>query len=375
MTSITPHHQATTLNGICPYFTMFPLSFPLEILGLHHQDGQRVIDPFCGRGTTNFASRLFGLETAGIDSSPVAVAIAEAKLIHPSVGRIVQCAKGILEEIAIPQDVPAGEFWTLAFHRDVLMTLCRLREGLLRDCRSDARKALRAIIMGGLHGPRTKTLPSYFSNQCQRTYAPKPAYAVKYWRKHGLEPQPVDVLGLIERRATRYYGSAIPSVRSKVVLGDSTRIETYRHFRQSARFDWVITSPPYYGMRTYIPDQWIRAWFVGGPAWVDYSSNGQIRHSSPDEFVNQLRSVWSNVGSVCVPGARLVLRFGAIPDRNIAPLELAMKSLQGTSWVVTDHRLAGSADCGRRQALHFSRRPGQALDEHDVWAVWSGSSI
>ncbi|HMM43430.1 MAG TPA: hypothetical protein PKA95_16170, partial [Thermomicrobiales bacterium] len=129
-----------------------------------------------------------------------------------------------------------------------------------------------------------------------------------------------------------------------------------------------------YGMRTYIPDQWLRAWFVGGPAWVDYSIDGQFQHSSPDEFAHQLRSVWDNVGSVCEPGAQLVLRFGAIHDRKVMPLELAMKSLQGTAWVVKDHRLAGTADCGRRQALHFSSRPRQALDEYDVWAVWPGDS-
>ena len=67
------------LNAICPYFTMFPLSFPLGILDRHARKGQRVLDPFCGRGTTNFAARFLDLPALGIDSSPVAAAIRPRK--------------------------------------------------------------------------------------------------------------------------------------------------------------------------------------------------------------------------------------------------------------------------------------------------------
>ena len=39
------------LNAVCPYFTMFPLEFPLRILAEAQAD-HWVLDPFCGRGTT-----------------------------------------------------------------------------------------------------------------------------------------------------------------------------------------------------------------------------------------------------------------------------------------------------------------------------------
>lgn len=372
MTSPSVRQSNTGLNAICPYFTMFPLEFPLGILEAHGQAEHRVIDPFCGRGTTSFASRLMGMPSVGIDSSPVAVAIAQAKLVRTSARRIRQSAERILEEVSEAKDVPVGPFWELAYHPDVLSTLCRLREGLLRNCDSDARKALRAIVMGALHGPRTKSQPSYFSNQCQRTYAPKPAYAVRYWQKNELVPQPVDVLDLISRRARRYYDPTIPKVAAKAILGDSTQPSTFRRIGQAPMFDWVITSPPYYGMRTYIPDQWLRSWFVGGPASVDYSTARQIQHTSLDGFTSQLRTVWENVGTVCRPEARLVMRFGAIHDRMVEPLSLAMKSLEDTGWVVSGHESAGSADCGRRQALHFANHPKRALGEYDIWATWNG---
>lgn len=46
------------LNAVCPYYTMFPLEFPLGVLTRQSRPKQWVLDPFCGRGTTTFAARL-----------------------------------------------------------------------------------------------------------------------------------------------------------------------------------------------------------------------------------------------------------------------------------------------------------------------------
>src|SRR5882757_1727142 len=80
-------HPKVRLNAICPYFTMFPLWFPFKIL---HRASSRdiVYDPFCGRGTTNYAARLLGMPSYGVDSNPVAHAIAQAKLITVNPGAI-----------------------------------------------------------------------------------------------------------------------------------------------------------------------------------------------------------------------------------------------------------------------------------------------
>jgi len=363
---------STALNGICPYFTMFPLNFPYDILRAEAEAGEAVLDPFCGRGTTNYAARLLGLPSAGIDSSPVAVAIAQAKLANTRPVAIIRAARRILEEVAEPADVPEGEFWSWAYHPQTLRTLCRLREGLLRDCRSDARRALRAILLGALHGPRPKSRPAYFSNQSQRTYAPKPAYAVRFWQARGLRPEPVDVLDIVAARAERYFGAEASRAVGIVRQGDSRRQATLTAVSRGRRFHWVITSPPYYGMRTYLPDQWLRAWFLGGPPHVDYSMAGQLAHSGPEVFADQLRQVWANVGAVCAPGARMVIRFGAINDRKVEPLPLLLTSLAGSGWEVLDVRPAGTAARGRRQALHFARTRSRALEEHDVRAVWCG---
>src|SRR4051812_41677998 len=99
------------LNAVCPYFTMFPLEFPLRLLQRHARPGDWVLDPFSGRGTTNYAARLLGLPSIGIDSSPVAVALTQAKLANASPTSIVHSAERILESTRAANEVPEGEFW------------------------------------------------------------------------------------------------------------------------------------------------------------------------------------------------------------------------------------------------------------------------
>lgn len=358
--------EHVALNGICPYFTMFPLDFPLKILRRRAQAGDVVLDPFCGRGTTNFAARLVGLCSLGVDSSPVAAAITASKLATATVDDILAVASGILTGREA-RHIPASEFWQWAFHPTVLDALCRFREALLEDCATDARIALRGIVLGALHGPKQKTFSSYFSNQSPRTYAPKPAYAIRFWQGQGLVPEPIDVLAVIERRAKRYYGTS-SEITGAVRLADSRVAEALQPETPETRFDWVITSPPYYGMRTYIPDQWLRNWFVGGPDAVDYTNHAQVVHSSPEVFAADLRQVWRNAENVCAEDAKMVIRFGGITDRRADPLDLIKRSLSDSGWRITTIRDAGSATKGKRQADAFLRIKSKPMVEYDVWA-------
>ena len=361
------------LNAICPYFTMFPLDFPLGILTRHAKPNARVLDPFCGRGTTNFAARLLGLRTIGIDASRVATAATQAKLVAPTPEEIIDAAKAILRRRRKTIPIPEGEFWDLAYHYEVLRDLCLIRNALLRgSIAAHVTEALRGIILGALHGPVGLTKHSYFSNQCPRTYGPKPAYAVKFWTARGLMPPRVDVLAVIAERAHRYYGSASPRVVGAAIHGDSRHRSTVEEAREAiGKFDWIVTSPPYYGLTTYLPDQWIRNWFLGGPSVVDYTSEGQLSHSSRDRFVADLREVWANAGAHCRPGAKLVIRFGAIGGRLVEnPSRFLIASFKATGWVAMNARHADNAARGRRQADTFHKKRNAPCDEVDVWAKW-----
>jgi DNA methylase len=89
--------RSASLNAICPYYTMFPLDFPLSVLKRYGRKKLRVLDPFCGRGTTIFAARLKGQQSFGIDCSAIAIAIARAKLAETTDGDVLSLAAKILD--------------------------------------------------------------------------------------------------------------------------------------------------------------------------------------------------------------------------------------------------------------------------------------
>ena len=370
-----PDRRRVALNAICPYFTMFPLGFPHGALASRARPGEWVLDPFCGRGTTNFAARLLGLPTIGIDSDLVAVAATEAKLVSPRGGAeaIVQLAREMLQGPS-SGEVPDGEFWTLAYRREVLDAICRLREALLDKELTPEQVALRGLLLGALHGPlRRDGTSSYFSNQAPRTYAPKPRYAAEFWRSRRLDPPQVDVVRVIAERAWRFFDGAPPETHSVTLRGDSRERGVIRDACGHNRPAWVVTSPPYYGLRTYRPDQWLRQWFLGGPAQVSYDVGPQLSHRSRDAFIRELRAVWKNVAAFTSDGARLVVRFGAINDRPLDPIEVLEASLENTPWCLQHIDSAGNAASGRRQAASFSTSRRSPLPEYDFWAVKAAS--
>jgi SAM-dependent methyltransferase len=331
---------------------MYPLSFPLRVLARAKAPTEWVLDPFCGRGTTNFAARILGLPSIGIDTSQIAVAIARAKLVSAEPEEVINAAEQLIAESSEP-DIPDSEFWTLAFHGTTLRSLVQLRAGLLKIEDDPIYILLRAIVLGALHGPLTKGIPSYFSNQCPRTFAPKPGYAVRFWKRRNLKPPRVDLLSVIQTRANRYLCNLPVRTTGAIILDDSRNVQTYGLGR---KFSYVVTSPPYYGMRTYIPDQWLRNWFLGGPDQVTYlHPAGSLCHKSLDAFIADLKRLWMSVADVCMPGAKLC-RFGAIRDRDHDPIAIIKRSLSGTDWQLLTVKNAGNSLAGKRQAIQFGDR-------------------
>src|SRR5258705_10068506 len=102
-----------------------------------------------------------------------------------------------------------------------------------------------------------------------RTEGAKPDGAVGVWDERGMRPPLVGVLDAIARRATHVLADLPDPVGGHAINGDCRTV--LGHGRQ---FRWVVTSPPYLGMRTYVPDQWLRRWLLGGAPQVDYNAGG-----------------------------------------------------------------------------------------------------
>lgn len=362
-----PRHA---LNAICPYFTMFPLEYPFHILKKHKKESPIVLDPFCGRGTTLYAARDMGFSSWGIDTSPIAVAIAQAKLATASMSEIIALVKKMLD--IAPKNIPDTPFFRAAYSPQTLRQLCSLREGLLRVRKErGATILLRAAALGCLHGPLSKRIESagYFSNQMPRTFSSKPEYSVRFWKERGLRAPQVDVLDVLKRKLARIpdldrESNADPE---QILCADSSKKETYRDVTKN--FSLVITSPPYYGMRTYIQDQWLRMWFLGGSETINYTNENQLDHNGQDAFISALAAVWEHVKSSKSDKLDLYIRFGSVPSVKSDAKEILKSSLEEAGgWKVISTRTARDAHAGKRQADQMA--PGSiAAEEYDFHVV------
>jgi hypothetical protein len=358
-----PRHA---LNAICPYFTMFPLEYPLRVLAKHRRERPVVMDPFCGRGTTLFAARSLGLAARGIDSSPVAVAIAQAKLSIVSCEAVLELAQSYID-VGLVVDVPDTLFFRSAFHPPVLRDICAIRQGLLTaEAENDAVVLLRAAMLGCMHGPVSKKpdTQSYFSNQMPRTFASKPDYSVRYWSERGLIAPAADVIRVLRRKLQRLDVSAPPAgvTFANAILGDSRFAKSLP--QRSRDFSLVVTSPPYYGMSTYVQDQWLRNWFLGGTAHVEYSNPDQLNHAGKDAFCESLGAVWRNMARTRAEDLHMYVRFGIIPSSKADPKALMKASLEssGVQWRLISTRAAATAAAGKRQANHMTADSTAAVE-------------
>jgi DNA modification methylase len=354
------------LNSICPYFTMFPIQFPFEILK-KARPRDLVLDPFCGRGTTVYAARLLGLDAVGIDVSPVAAAIASSKLVQVTPAEVELACRRILSRKVTTVELPEEEFWHWCYHPKTLIEICILRD-YLRSKRelTQPEIALRALMLGLLHGPLCKTRPSYLSNQMPRTYSTKPEPALTYWDAREMRPPRVHTLELVSRKAKYVFEQLPPATEGSIRCADARA-----PMNLNKNISWVVTSPPYLGMKSYLPDQWLRRWFLGGDEDVDYTQAGQIGFQKSSTFITQLATVWKRVADACISGAHLIMRFGALPSIKADPAEIIRRSLAeaNAGWEISTIKLVPNPPKNRRQASQFVGPKSKFISEYDVVAV------
>jgi hypothetical protein len=369
MATVLAYEKDFAFNAICPYYTMFPLEFPMHLLRKHKAQSPTVYDPFCGRGTTIYAARKLGLRSYGRDTSPIAAAIAQAKLASAELEKVIELAQKLVART--PENVPDSPFFRRAFSKKTLLQICSLRDGLLSEKQvTDESAILRAAALGCLHGPlpRGDGTPSYFSNQMPRTFASKPDYSVRYWRDRDMFPPNVSVIEVLSKKLKRItdLNAESPSNFQNVKCLDARKATSFSRIKGPIV---TVTSPPYYGMRTYVQDQWLRMWFLGGKEVINYENHNQICHSGHERFITDLAKVWGIIGKRAQDEAHLYVRFGSIPSAKSDARRILKASLEEAGyWKLISVRNAQTSHSGKRQADYMGgdSDPANEFDFHAV---------
>ena len=304
---------------MCSYMAMFPPRIPHYFIERFTRPGDRVLDPFSGRGTTPTQACVEGRVGIASDLNPLAYYLSRAKVDPPAkrtvLARLNKLEQGCKET---PAALPSqNDPITVVFHPHTLRQLTCLKT-VLTDSRVDI--FIRATILGILHGKyrRSGRDSIYLSIDMPNTFSMSPDYIRKYVRDKGLQYLPLDVFTNTRRRIERLYRQGCPPVRGQAYQQDVRRLH---EVIPPGSIQLVVSSPPYLKVVKYGLYNWIRLWFLDVPvAEVDRSLDDG--HALP-AYLEFMEDTIRQLERLLRPGGLAALVIGDVAKNGELPLNLA----------------------------------------------------
>ena len=224
--------------------------------------GDRILDPFCGKGTVLLEAAILLRRPFGLDVAPDAVVVANAKVDLPSTSAVKSLIES-LPSFSSKTDCAPWEIRTF-FSRKTLRHLIAVRNRLLKvaangnDRRKKAANFLLGTLLGILHGHSKVSL----SLPCSHSFAMAPNYVRKYAREAGLRRPSRDVKECLETRVGQLLEDDKPRSRGRAFVLSADRAHKLSNFKNGNLADLIVTSPPYLNVQTYAKDSWLRFWLL-----------------------------------------------------------------------------------------------------------------
>lgn len=299
--------------GFGPYYAMFPVGFARDAIARYSDVGDTVVDPFCGRGTTNYVAQALSRDSVGYELNPVGWIYATTKT-NPArrwkhVARRVEELFDLRDE---SDSEPENEFQSWAYCSEALAFINSCRRNLKwRTSKID--RTVAAFVLVYLHGKAGDSL----SNQMRQSKSMSPNYAVRWWKDKGLSPPKIDPVQYLNNRIEWRYKKGLwqADKTASIILGDCTKMLPGYAGRQAKL---VLTSPPYSGVTNYKYDNWIRLWALGGQAFPSWTQ--EQRYANKVKYLTLIQETFGELRKRSREDAVIVVRtdFREFTLRNTA---------------------------------------------------------
>jgi hypothetical protein len=255
-------------HAMCSYLGTFPPSLVRGIISLLSEPGDRILDPFSGRGTTLLEARLLGRHALVSDLNPMAVALSRAKnadVTHEQVQAEIDALRASYDRLMyLPEAHVQRDDILLIYSPETLAQLCYLRRRLLKSP-TDVREFLLGALLGVMHGAeRQDGTSAYASISMPNTFSMSPNYVRRFVETNQLTRGNRDVFEILTAKVDRIFKEDPPTSNKGVVvawdakcLSESPDLAEYQG---TAKL--VVTSPPYLGIVNYAKQNWIRNWLL-----------------------------------------------------------------------------------------------------------------
>ena len=246
-------------------FHWYPATYlsaiPGTLIPFFSEENSVVLDPFCGSGTTGVEAVRLGRRFIGIDTNPVALLISRAKLSFPDpaemkfyVDKILRVSAGMFGETDTP-DHPRKTELLAWYHSETFETLNRILVLILEINSAVVKDCLLAVFSGILKGCSSQG--RHWGWVCDNV-RPKPNEILN---KDAIVAFASAAQDFIKFSCSSYESSQVHSgastrddlrARSEILSGDCVG---ELNGMADESIDFIVTSPPYYGVVDYVKSQ------------------------------------------------------------------------------------------------------------------------
>ncbi len=272
--------------------------------------GDRVYDPFMGRGTTLLEAALIGRRPAGCDANPLGRVLLEPRLRPPTPEQV----RARLAAIAFSSGTETPEELLAFYHPETLREIVNLRNYLAeRDTRNSLDRVdawIRLVALNRLTGHS----PGFFS-----VYTLPPNQAVSAGRqrllnaRRGQTPPRRSVPELILAKSRSLLADCDLHSRARLAAAaeHAVLLTGPAHATpelRDASVHLVVTSPPFLDVVDYAGDNWLRCWFCG----IDAGTVALTVPRRLEEWQAAMTAVFRELARILTPGGHVAFEVGEV---------------------------------------------------------------
>jgi hypothetical protein len=339
--------QASSLHEVS-YRACFKPQLPRFFIERLTQTGDRVYDPFMGRGTTPIEAALLGRVPLGNDVNPLSVVMTRPRLRPPTLAQV----EARLSQIDLNDPADQPEDLLVFYHPETLRGVSSIKHYLRRRRSEDALDAvdewIALVALNRLTGHSTGFFSVY-------TLPPNQAVSVKSQRKinerRNQAPPPRDVVKIILKKSKQLLGDVDPAARATLAgVGQDAVLLTGPARATpgipSGSVTLVVTSPPFLNVVQYGADNWLRCWFLGiDPKTVQLTMPRRL-----DDWQAAMTAVFRELDRVLKPGGHVAFEVGEVHggetklEEAVLPCGVAA-GLTPLLVVINDQEFTKTANC------------------------------
>ena len=249
-------------HGFHPYTAKFIPQIPRRLIEMYAPKSEdKILDPFCGSGTTLVEAKLAGRPSIGVDINPLAIMISKAKVNPIDKAQIEEFILSLRE--LKQEDVSKfrahsvffrdDEDW---FREDVLgqieVVLRNLKEIKDVDTRNFVKVALSSILKGVSNARMDRVIPTLPKSPVYLDHKHYCRVVNNFTREINVFSRLFSKLKRMQSRL-RIFLSRASNARTLALLGDARKLdELASDFLHEGSIKVVVTSPPYWSAFDYL---------------------------------------------------------------------------------------------------------------------------